>query len=60
MTLNDELIVLDETIAELEGRHTEIINRMDFPAQPQAANVIRFPARTAVAETTYGTARHVW
>ncbi len=63
MTLNDELTVIDETIAELEGRRTELINRMDLSGRrrPKAGkNVIEFPKRPAVVEASYQGARHVW
>jgi tetrahydromethanopterin S-methyltransferase subunit B len=60
MTLNDELTVIDETIAELEGRRTEIINRMDLTGRTQTGNVITFPARQGVVATSYSTPRHVW
>jgi hypothetical protein len=60
MTLQDQLTVIDETIAKLEGRRTEIINRMDLSSRQHAVNVIVFPNRTAVVETTYSAGRHVW
>jgi len=63
MTLNDELIVIDETIAELEGRRTELINRMDLRGRRRPAadkNVIEFPNGSSVVEARYHDARHVW
>jgi hypothetical protein len=60
MTLNDELTVIDETIAELERRRTEIINRMDLTGRTQAGNVITFPKRPGVVAASYTTPRHVW
>jgi hypothetical protein len=69
MTLNDELLVIDETIAELDGRRTEIINRMEMTgrsrrpraaAMATSANVLAFPARPSVLVSSYKAARHVW
>ena len=61
MTLNDELTVIDEALAELEGRRTAIINRMDASSRPQVGkNVIVFPNRPSVIETSYKGARYVW
>ncbi len=63
MTLNDELEVIDETIAELESRRIEIINRMESvkvePSSNRDRNVLQFP-RSSVVASTYTTARHVW
>jgi hypothetical protein len=65
MTLNDELLVIDETIAELEGRRTEIINRMEVSGRPKttvaaATNLLSFPTPPAVVVTSYRAARHPW
>jgi len=61
MTLNDELAVIDETIAELEDRRTEIIHRLEVSARATAAgNLLQFPNRPAVVVTSYGAPRHVW
>jgi 5,10-methylene-tetrahydrofolate dehydrogenase/methenyl tetrahydrofolate cyclohydrolase len=66
MTINDELNVIDETIAELEGRRIEIINRMEVSGRPRAAamvssaNVVEFPTRPSVVVSSYSNARHVW
>jgi hypothetical protein len=64
MTLNDELDVIDETIAELEGRRTDIINRMEVAGRPRTISssnkVLSFPARSEVVVTSYKSARHVW
>ena len=61
MTLNDELTVIDQTISELEGRRTEIINNMDAPTGP---NIIQFPRQLGMVRVeTYrgsGTRRHIW
>jgi hypothetical protein len=54
MTLNDELNVIDETIAELEGRRAEIINRItdrvsDADSSHQdSAKILSFPNRVRV------------
>jgi hypothetical protein len=64
MTLNDELLVIDETIAELEGRRTEIINRMEVSGWPHStmrtSNLLAFPSQPAVVVTSYRAARHPW
>jgi hypothetical protein len=68
MTLNDELQVIDETLSELEGRRTEIINRMEVTGRSRrrtravatAANVIAFPARSSVLVVSYKDSRHAW
>lgn len=69
MTSKDELTIIDEAIAELEERRTEIINRMGENDRPKVttgdasvapANVIMFPSRPSVIETTYNTPRHIW
>jgi hypothetical protein len=63
MTLNDELQVIDETLAELENRRIEIINQMERVKVERSANrdtkVIQFP-RLSVTVSTYRAARHVW
>jgi hypothetical protein len=57
MTLNDELNVLDETIAELEGRRTELINRIANRVSDRgslgrgSSNVLDFPNRIRVSKS---------
>jgi hypothetical protein len=57
MTLDDELNVLDETIAELEGRRTELINRITNRVSDRASsgrgssNVLDFPTRIRVSKS---------
>jgi hypothetical protein len=66
MTLNDELLVIDETISELETRRTQIIHLMEANSRSAAAaaktgtNIINFPARATVVETGYSASRHIW
>lgn len=64
MTLNDELTVIDETISELEGRRTEIINRMAVTLQVTGtggSKVIPFPSKPRVTVRKYtGSAGHIW
>jgi hypothetical protein len=61
MTLDDELNVIDATIAELEERRTNIIHRMEASARATATgNLLQFPNRPAVVATSYGAPRHVW
>jgi hypothetical protein len=61
MTLDDELNVIDATIAELEECRTNIIHRMEASARATATgNLLQFPNRPAVVATSYGAPRHVW
>jgi hypothetical protein len=53
MTLEDELAFLDETIAEPEGRRTDIVNRMDAIHHQATGNVISFPARASAADIAH-------
>jgi hypothetical protein len=62
MTLGDQLEVVDETIAQLERRRTEIIHRMYDANAPASAvgNLLQFPNRASVVVASYGTPRHAW
>jgi hypothetical protein len=63
MTLNDELTIIDETLAELEGRRVEIINHMKIVTErvDHRGNleIIPFPKHD-VQVATYSVPRHVW
>jgi hypothetical protein len=63
MTLNDELVVIDETIAELETRRIDIISRMEVLKRQigssRDGNLLPFP-RPSVMVSRYNKARHVW
>jgi hypothetical protein len=52
MTLDDELHVIDETIAELEGRRTELICRITNRVNDRGSSkVLEFPNRIRVSES---------
>ena len=58
VTLNDELTVIDQTITELEGRRTEILNKLETGAGPK---LIQFPRTPAVSVEVYsGIPRPLW
>jgi hypothetical protein len=63
MTLNDELEVIDETIAELEGRRIEIIHKMEtlnveIPSNFQG-NLLGFP-KSSIVVSKYSKKGDVW
>jgi hypothetical protein len=63
MTLKDELEVIDETIAELESRRIDIINRMEVVKRKLGSNrdgnLLPFP-NPSVVISRYSKTRHVW
>jgi hypothetical protein len=64
MTLKEELAVIDEQIAKLESRRTEIINVMDCLPKTtlsEGTKVIHFPAKPRVTVRESGrTTSHIW
>jgi hypothetical protein len=61
MTLKDELAVIDETIAELEGRRTEIIHKMGSAIRvASAGNLLEFPNQSDVVVTRSKTRNPIW
>jgi hypothetical protein len=63
MTLKDELKIIDETMAELESRRIDIINRMEVVKRKLGANrnsnLLPFP-KPSVVVSRYNKTRHVW
>jgi hypothetical protein len=52
MTLDDELHVIDETIAELEGRRIELICRITNRVNDRGSSkVLEFPNRIRVSKS---------
>jgi hypothetical protein len=62
MTLQDELAVIDQTLAELLGRRAEIVSTLEPTATPQDPKLIQFPEQhPRVEEYTYtGTGGRMW
>lgn len=62
MTLTDELEVIDQTLAELDGRRTEIVNQMVCKPTRQKGKLVQFPRRDAIRVQVYTheVNRHIW
>jgi hypothetical protein len=64
MALNDELQVIDETIAVLENRRTEIVNQMESLSANRysggPSKVIQFPSITLIRVDKSKPGSHVW
>jgi energy-coupling factor transporter ATP-binding protein EcfA2 len=64
MTLKEELIVIDEAIAELDERRTNLINKLhelrsDHVVSDEG-NLIPFPTASGIVVSSHSGSRHAW